>query len=303
LKQEIFSTIGGVDPKEASNCHINNLNSIYLELLNLNLLKSINKVVATSGPGLITSLGTGYFFALALSQKIKCDFISSNHLLSHLASVFITQNQRIEEPILGLVVSGGHTIGFLFSEGESKVILNTIDDALGELYDKVGRMLELGYPAGRKIDDLAKKGETLLFSLPHVKTEDNLLSFSGIKTFVKNFLEQNPSIVKEEREDFCFSFQSGLMNYFLRKISVIVEQKKVKSIILSGGVAANSLLRQGIVNSFPSCTTLIPELHYCTDNALMLASSISCSLTPYFLRIKDGLCKGTRKIFSTMRLK
>lgn len=272
---EIHKEYGGVVPEIASRQHIKNISAILeeaLEKANISM-KDIDYIAVTYAPGLIGALLVGISFGKALAYAYDIPIIPVHHIKGHIYGNFI--EHEIQLPAIALVVSGGHT-NIIHIDKEYKFINmgQTLDDAVGESYDKVSRVLGLGYPGGPIIDKLAKLGNSKNISLPEPKVEAYDFSFSGVKTAVINYV--NKANMKGEtinNEDLAASFQEKVVDILVKKTIKAVEEKKVKSIILAGGVAANSHLRLKMkeVAGEKEVEVYYPAMEYCTDNAAMIA--------------------------------
>ncbi|MCI0450524.1 MAG: tRNA (adenosine(37)-N6)-threonylcarbamoyltransferase complex transferase subunit TsaD [Chlorobi bacterium] len=274
--QYFHSEFGGIVPELASRAHIKTIDKIAGSALEKSGIKknNINLVAATRGPGLIGSLLVGYNYAKAFSIALNIPFIGINHIESHLFSCFIGQDE-IEFPFIALVVSGGHTILFLVKDYTNyNVFGETQDDAAGEAFDKVAKMLGLEYPGGPAIDNLAKDGDENYHSFPsaNLKAQIYDFSFSGIKTSVLYFLKKRfNDKSKLPLNDICASFQKAVVTSLVEKTMLAAKNFGIKSIAISGGVSANSKLRSGFLKfENDSYKIHFPEKIYSTDNAAMI---------------------------------
>lgn len=277
--QDFHSKYGGVVPELSSRAHL----QIVIPLLKDALKKSemeldqIDLICATAGPGLIGALLVGFTFAKGLAYSLNKPFIGVNHIEGHIYSGFLMQ-EKPEFPFLALVVSGGHTL-LLIVESFDKIkqLGTTADDAAGEAFDKVAKMLGLGYPGGPKIQKISCNGNPNKINFP-VASLDNPynFSFSGLKTSVLRYLQKNyhnSDIPEKDIPDIAASFQNAVIKALVGNTEKALVKFSVKSISLVGGVAANSELR----NSFTSLSKkyniklVIPDLEYCGDNAAMIA--------------------------------
>ena len=267
---------GGVVPEIASRMHIENITIVLKEALaqaNLNM-KNIDAIAVTQGPGLIGCLHVGVQAAKTLAWYYDKPLIPVHHLAGHIYANALVDD--IEYPLLALVVSGGHTeLVYLKHEYDFKIIGVTQDDAIGEAYDKVARVLGLPYPGGVAIDELFKEGKEN-YRLPEVKTNDPLnFSFSGIKSAVLQLKEREE---RNNREliiaDVAYAFQYAVIEQLIKRVKIAVDQYKPKHVVLAGGVAANSYLRKRMneeFNQHEDIKLTIPPLYCCTDNATMIA--------------------------------
>ncbi len=275
----IHEKYGGVVPEVASRKHVQKFISVFDEALKkANLTpKDIDLVAVTTHPGLIGSLLVGINAArsFALAHGIKC--VDVNHLTGHIYANYIESDFTF--PLLALVVSGGHTELILMKEHYDFTILGqTLDDAVGEAYDKVGRVMGLPYPGGVRVDNLAQTGKhTYNLPLVYLGNNDYNFSFSGIKSSVLNVINQ--AKMKGEEivvEDLCCSFQESVVKVLVDKTVKAAKEYNVKHVIMAGGVAANKGLRKVMtqeVNKLEDVKLTYPSLKYCTDNAVMIAVS------------------------------
>jgi len=276
---KIHEQYGGVVPEVASRRHIKKIIwAIDAALKQAGLTpKDIDLVAVTTHPGLIGSLlvGINAARAFALANGIKC--IGVNHITGHIYANYIESDFTF--PVLSLVVSGGHTELILMKDHyEFEVLGQTLDDAVGEAYDKVGRVMGLAYPAGPKVDKLAQTGNHK-YNLPlsYLDKASYDFSFSGIKSAVLNLI--NTCKMKNEEvniPDLCKSFQDSVVQVLVDKTIQAAMEYKAKHIIVAGGVAANSGLRMAMtsaVNSLNDVKLTFPKMRYCTDNAVMIAVS------------------------------
>lgn len=268
----IHSPFGGVVPELSAREHTRNIVPLLDRLLketNFDL-KDIDFVSFTLTPGLILSLVVGVAFAKAIAYQYNKPLVPVHHLEGHIYSVFL--EKKVDYPFLALVISGGHTDLYLVKNfGEYEFLGGTLDDAVGESYDKVAKMLGLGYPGGPIIDRLAREGKRL-YELPKPLLNDGSLnfSFSGLKTAVFNLLTKKKNIKKE---DVAFSFQETVIEILLKKTLKAIERTGVKRLVVVGGVSANSRLREVFkeASEKEGFELYIPSLHLSTDNALMIA--------------------------------
>ncbi len=280
--QSIHEKYGGVVPELASRKHQQNIiPTIHQAIREANIHKNeISAIAYTQGPGLLGSLLVGSSFAKSLSLTLDIPLIDVNHIHAHILVHFIENNQLSKPifPFIGVVLSGGHTqIIWVESYFEMKIIGTTLDDAIGEAFDKIGKKIGLGYPAGVKIDKLAKKGNATRFSFPIPKTPDLNVSYSGIKTAVINFLhkntQQNSNFINENINDICASVQDTLIKISMKKIEKAVLEKNNNRVVIGGGVSANSKLREILLEKEKKegWNVYIPPIEYTTDNAAMIA--------------------------------
>ena len=271
---------GGVVPEVASRIHVENISTVICEALKDAgiTMDEVDAVAYTQGPGLIGSLHVGVMAAKTIAFAYHKPLVPIHHITGHIfANAFI---EPLQFPLMALVVSGGHTeLVWMKEEYDFEVIGTTVDDAVGEAYDKVARVLGLGYPGGPAIDKLAKEGHMdERYQLPTPKTDSPYnFSFSGLKTAV---LQLNERLKKKGVEvnaaDMAYCFQETALNSLVRKTVEAVKEKQPRMVVLAGGVAANSRLRKLIQESMaavPECRLVIPPLKYCTDNAAMIGAS------------------------------
>lgn len=269
---EHFKEIGGVVPEMASRMHADNIFYVYEEAMEKANIKieDIDAIAVTQGPGLIGSLIVGVNFAKTLAMIYKKPLIGVNHLKAHIYAVNLEEEMKF--PHLSLIISGGHTeLIYLKDSMSFKKIGQTLDDAVGESYDKVARLLNLGYPGGPKIDELAKKGN-IVYDLPMPKNDESLdFSFSGLKSacfnMVNTYKMKNQEI---NREDFAASFQDVVVRTLLNKFSNAYKKYDVKQSSIVGGVSANSKIREEFIKKYDNM--IIPKLEFTTDNAAMIGS-------------------------------
>lgn len=268
---EIFKNFGGVIPMMASDLHVQNL-PILIKKIKEEFNDEFNKIKAvayTEKPGLVSSLRIGYICAEVISIFKKIPIIPINHLHGHVYAVEINDKNKIIYPAIAMVISGGHTSTFFLKEKLSfETIGKTLDDAAGELLDKVARKLGLNYPGGPEIEKLSIGGKHK-FKIPIYNNLKNLnYSFSGIKTHCINLIN-NSNFNEEEKRDFAFSLQETVFENIINKLKIAINKYKPKTLILSGGVSSNSFLRNKF-NNIKNIKILIPEKKYCTDNAAMI---------------------------------
>ncbi|MDD2584820.1 MAG: tRNA (adenosine(37)-N6)-threonylcarbamoyltransferase complex transferase subunit TsaD [Bacteroidales bacterium] len=281
--QDVHKKYGGVIPELASRAHQQNVVPVTQEaILEAGIDKSeIDAIAFTRGPGLLGSLIVGTSFAKGLALSLNVPLVDVNHLQGHLLSPFLKEHGVEREypsfPFLALLVSGGHTQIVKVNDFLSFDVLgHTIDDAVGEAFDKCAKIMELGYPGGPVVDKLAKLGNPNKFKFSKPKIEGYNYSFSGVKTsllyFLRDNLKEDPSFITNNINDLCASFQKTLIDILLIKLIKAVEETSIKEITLSGGVSANSYLRRRITQEGLNrgWKTYLPELKYTTDNAAMI---------------------------------
>lgn len=268
------AAFGGVIPEVASRIHIENISIVLEEAIKTaNLqIEDIDAFAITQGPGLIGSLHVGLIAAKTLAWFYNKPLIPIHHITGHIyANQFVDD---LQYPLLALVVSGGHTeLVLLKEEYNFEILGSTQDDAIGEAYDKVARVMGLPYPGGPHIDRLAKEGKKN-YKLPKVKTQNPLdFSFSGLKSAVLQLIQKN----KEElnHADLSYAFQEAALNEIIDKTKMALSQYDVEHFVLAGGVAANSRLRERVLelnHGFPTLKITIPPMWCCTDNAAMIGA-------------------------------
>lgn len=271
---KIHEEYGGVIPEIAAREHLEAINVVIDEAFKQAGIKGddISAFAGTVGPGLVGCLLVGMNAAKSLALAYDKPFIGINHLNAHLAANFIDTD--LEPPFIALLVSGGHTqIIKVASYSDMKIIGETIDDAVGEAYDKVARLIGLPYPGGPKLDKLAQVGNPNAFKLPEAKVGEYDFSFSGLKTaalrLVKSFDGKELPL-----NDICASFQECVSSTLYKKVLHALEETGYKQVVLAGGVAANSEIRKKIFSLQDlGYKAYAPAMKYCTDNASMVASA------------------------------
>ncbi len=280
--QKIHEQYGGVVPELASRDHQKNILPVVdLALKKAGILLSdLSAIAITRGPGLMGSLLVGLSFAKSLSIALQIPLIEVNHMQAHVLAHFIKDNENKPSPpfpFICLTLSGGHTqLIKVNSYFDFDLIGETIDDAIGEAFDKAAKILGLSYPGGPIIDTLAKKGNKTRFKFSNSKISGYNYSFSGIKTsflyFIQNESKKNPLFIKENIEDICASYQCHLINTVLLNAKRLLVESGIKHFAIAGGVSSNSELRQqvGLLNDELDIRTYILNNEYCTDNAAMI---------------------------------
>lgn len=281
-QEDIHSVYGGVVPELASRAHLQRIDNLFNLAIKRNKLKieDIDIIGVTNRPGLKGSLLVGVSFACGLAYRLKKPIYFINHLHAHLSVNFL--NGNVEFPALGLVISGGHT-SFFYIENyiNFKEVGKTLDDACGETFDKVGRLLGLPYPGGPNIEKEAEKGNenSIKFPIPMISSNSLDFSFSGLKTAVNYYVKKYG---KKNIPDICASFQKVVADFICKKIKIALKKYNVKSFLLGGGVARNLYLQKRIKEVIPDNIKLfIPEKELCLDNGVMVASMA------YFLNINS----------------
>ena len=271
---DIHARYGGVVPEVASRAHVDLITPVIAQALIEAGIEhhDLDLVAATRGPGLIGSLLVGVSAAKSLALVWNKPFIGVNHLEGHLYSSFL-EEPNLELPMIILLVSGGHTMLVSMDEHLTyRVLGQTLDDAAGEAYDKVARYLGLGYPGGPIIDRLATSGQSeISFPRPMIG-EGYDFSFSGLKTAVINYVRKNPD---ELDENIAASFQEAVVEVLVTKTIRAAKDENAVSVCIGGGVAANSRLREAILDACPKegLKPFIPSRSYCTDNAAMIGAA------------------------------
>jgi len=279
---ELHRPYGGVVPEMATREHLRNLPLLVPQVMKeLNLpLDAIDAVAATEGPGLASSLLIGHSYGRALAVALSKPMIGVNHLEGHLYSPFIANRRAVEFPFVGLIASGGHTL-LAHALGWDRYVKlgSTVDDAAGEAFDKVAKLIGLPYPGGPEIERMAVKGNPEAFGLPRSFPErDNLnFSFSGLKTAVRFFYEKSPQMQSEPEwaHDLCASFQKAVVDVLVRKSVQAVTQARVERLAVSGGVLCNKMLRDELEFACyeAGIDLIVAEPLFCTDNAGMIAGT------------------------------
>ena len=267
--QSIHQKYGGVVPEIASREHEKYLPNITNKVLNdANMrFKDIEAIAVTNGPGLMGSLLSGISFAKGLAQALDIPIIPINHLEAHLNSVFIDHSE-LEAPFINLLVSGGHTqLWLVKSMFKYELLGETLDDACGEAFDKGAKKMNLNYPGGPEIENLAKKGNRDLINFPRPMINDNSFnfSFSGLKTSLINCVNED----NYNFQDIAASYQEAIVDTLINKFIKAMDKFSVDSGIICGGVAANKRLRKKL--SELDKKIIYPSMKYCTDNADMIA--------------------------------
>ncbi len=282
--QDVHKAYGGVVPELASRAHEQNIVPVVSEAISRAGIQAsdLTAIAFTRGPGLLGSLLVGTSFAKSLGLALGIPIVEVNHLQGHILAGFVKQKDKpvVQPafPYLCLLVSGGNSqIVKVNSPLDFEILGQTIDDAVGEAFDKCSKMMGLGYPGGPVIDRLAKQGDPLRFKFakPHIPGLD--YSFSGIKTsllyFVRDEVAKDPDFMEKNKEDICASFQKTLIDILMDKLIKAAKQTGIKEITIGGGVSANSGLRDRIVSEGKKrgWNTYLPEFKFTTDNAAMIA--------------------------------
>jgi len=279
LSQTVHTKFGGVIPEVASREHIKNIIPIYEEALEAAgvTLDDIGLVAATMGPGLVGPLLVGLTFAKGIAYSRKIPFVPVNHLEGHLTAN-ILEHSELDKHHITLIVSGGHTMLVeVKAFGEYKILGQTRDDAAGEAFDKVAKLMGLGYPGGAALDKLAQQGDPKYFRFPRaVMKQKYEFSYSGLKTAVAIYLEKLKSDEFEEHKaDIAASFQEAVVAVLVKKTLRVAQEKNIRDVTISGGVAANSRLRSRLGEELARMKKRLfyPSTLLCTDNAAMIAAA------------------------------
>ena len=273
---------GGVVPEMATREHLRNLPILVPRVMREARLKlsAIDGIAATSGPGLASSLLIGHSYARALAVALSKPMMGINHLEGHLYSPFLSNQRPVEFPFVGLIASGGHTLLVQALSWNRYVKLgSTVDDAAGEAFDKVAKLINLPYPGGPEIEKLAKMGNPEAYGLPRSFPErDNLnFSFSGLKTAVRFFYEKSPHVQADPvwGYDLCASFQKAVVDVLVRKSIQAATMARVTRLVASGGVLCNKTLRDELGNACQEAglELILASPAFCTDNAAMIAGT------------------------------
>ena len=280
--QKIHIEYGGVVPELASRAHQQNIVPVVDQALKkANVDKSqLSAIAFTRGPGLMGSLLVGTSFAKSLAYGLGIPLIDVNHMSAHILAHFIDEEgfNKPPFPFLAMTISGGHTqivkVNHYF---DMEVIGETIDDAVGEAFDKSGKILGLGYPAGPEIDKRAQIGDPKAFKFTKPKVDGLNFSFSGLKTAILYFIQketkENPNFIEENLNDICASIQYTIIGILIDKLKIASKQTGIKHIAIGGGVSANSGIRKALKDGEAKFgwTTYVPKFEFTTDNAAMIA--------------------------------
>jgi len=279
--QKIHEEFGGVVPELASRAHQQNIVPVVHQALDSANIdkKQLSAIAFTRGPGLMGSLLVGTSFAKSLALGLDIPLIEVNHMEAHILAHFIDgeDDGQPEFPFLALTISGGHTQIVLVKDYfDMEILGETLDDAVGEAFDKSAKILGLPYPGGPLVDKNAQKGNPNAFPFPKPKVDGLNFSFSGLKTSILYFVQReaakNPKFVTENLEDVCASIQKTIIGILMDKLKKAVAQTDIQRIAIGGGVSANSGIRYALTNAENELGwgTYIPKFEYCTDNAAMI---------------------------------
>ena len=280
--QEVHAKYGGVVPELASRAHQQNIVPVVQQAIEQAGIDTshLSAIAFTRGPGLMGSLLVGTSFAKSLSLGLQIPLIDVNHMQGHILAHFIDeQDAKIPPfPFICLTISGGHTqIVKVSNHFDMEILGETIDDAVGEAFDKSAKILGLPYPGGPLIDKHAKQGNPKAFQFTKPKVGDLDFSFSGLKTgilyFIQKKIKENPNFITENLTDICASIQHTIVEILMDKLKNAVKQTGIKHIAIAGGVSANSEIRKRLLHAQKhwGWTAYIPKFEYTTDNAAMIA--------------------------------
>jgi len=304
--QKIHEAYGGVVPELASRAHQQNIVPVVDQALKkANITKEqLNAIAFTRGPGLMGSLLVGTSFAKSLAYGLDIALIDVNHMQAHILAHFIDEEgfDKPSFPFLAMTISGGHTqIVKVDGYFGMTVIGETIDDAVGEAFDKSGKILGLGYPAGPEIDKRAKLGNPKAYKFTKPKVGGLNFSFSGLKTailyFVQREVKANPNFIEENLNDICASIQYTIIGILIDKLKLATKETGINYIAIGGGVSANSGIREALKNGEQKFgwTTFIPKFEFTTDNAAMIA------IVGYLKYLEDDFAE--QNVMASARLK
>ncbi len=279
--QKIHEEYGGVVPELASRAHQQNIVPVvHQALATANIDKKLVSAIAfTRGPGLMGSLLVGTSFAKSLAMGLKVPLIEVNHMQAHILAHFIEDGDKAKPrfPFLALTISGGHTqIVKVKDYFDMEILGETLDDAVGEAFDKSAKLLGLPYPGGPFLDRYAQQGNPDAFQFPEPKVDGLNFSFSGLKTSILYFIQKqsksDPDFIKEHLNDICASIQKRIISILINKLEMAAEQTGIKEIAIGGGVSANSGIRAALkqMEGSHGWNTYIPKFEYCTDNGAMI---------------------------------
>ncbi|NQW35659.1 MAG: tRNA (adenosine(37)-N6)-threonylcarbamoyltransferase complex transferase subunit TsaD [Flavobacteriales bacterium] len=280
--QEIHAKYGGVVPELASRAHQQNIVPVVAQAIKESGISKnqLDAIAFTQGPGLMGSLLVGVSFAKSLAMALNIPLLAINHMQAHVLAHFIEyENSKIPTfSFLCLTISGGHTqIVKLTDYFSFEILGQTIDDAVGEAFDKSAKILGLDYPGGPFVDKYAQFGNPLSFKFPYPKTKNPLdFSFSGLKTavlyFIQKKVKENPDFITQNRDDICASIQHTIINILMTKLELAVTQTGIKQVAIAGGVSANSGIRKALQQAETDLgwQCFVPKFEYTTDNAAMI---------------------------------
>lgn len=305
--QKIHEEYGGVVPELASRAHQQNIVPVVHQALRKANIdkKQLSAIAFTQGPGLMGSLLVGTSFAKSFSMGLNIPLIAVNHMEAHILAHFIKDNTQKAPPFpfLALTISGGHTqIVKVSGYFQMEVLGETIDDAVGEAFDKSAKILGLPYPGGPLIDRYAQQGNPKAYTFPKPKVGQLEFSFSGLKTSILYFVEkqtqENPAFIEENLADICASIQFTIVDYLMDKLKNAVKETGITHVAIGGGVSANSEIRNVLKQAEieHGWTTYIPKFEYCTDNAAMIAMVGELGFAEQHYAKKDVVAKARMKL-------
>ena len=281
-QEDIHGPYGGIVPELACRRHVDVIDLVVERALEAAgvLPSDLSAIAVTQGPGFMGALLVGISFAKAMAYRHQKPLIGINHLEGHMAAISLEPDQfkEIPFPLIGLVVSGGHTNLYMASSlTDYTLIGKTMDDAAGEAFDKGSMMLGLGFPGGPVIDQIAKKGDpsAIRFPRPSLAKKTHNFSFSGLKTALRYYLQKQGKLSASHLADIAAGFQQAIVDVLVAKCLTAMNQYKAEGLVVSGGVAANSLLRKTLENRLKGTGRIlaIPKPSYCTDNGAMIAAA------------------------------
>jgi N6-L-threonylcarbamoyladenine synthase len=279
--QKIHEEFGGVVPELASRAHQQNIVPVIdRALAKANIDKNqLSAIAFTRGPGLLGSLLVGTSFAKSMALGLGIPLIEVNHMQAHILAHFISEKgyDKPTFPFLAMTISGGHTqIVLVRNYFDMEILGETLDDAVGEAFDKTAKILGLPYPGGPLVDKLAQLGNPLTYKFPRPKVKGLNFSFSGLKTSILYFIQkevlEHPNFIEQNKEDICASIQYTIVGILMDKLKKAVKQTGITQVAIGGGVSANSGIRQALKEAEATLgwKTFIPKFEYCTDNAAMI---------------------------------
>lgn len=299
---DVHHPYGGVVPELASRKHMEAIVPVVTEALAASGMdsKQLDAIAVTQGPGLVGALLVGFCFAKSFAFALDIPWVGVNHLEGHINSLFLEENPPLF-PFVALLASGGHTsIYYVTSHTQFEVVGQTRDDAAGEAFDKVAKMLGLGYPGGGVIDRLATQGdpEKIVFPRPFLDKSTFDFSFSGLKTAVRRYIEKNMDVYQEQIPDIAAGFQESVVDVLSFKVVHAALMKGCEHIAIVGGVAANNRLRERVRHEadLNGLTVHVPSIDLCSDNAAMIAATGYHYLTAGTV---SGLCDD---VYSRVRM-
>lgn len=280
--QEVHRIYGGVVPELASRAHMQNILPVVDSAIKKAgiTLQDLDAIAFTKGPGLMGSLVVGTSFAKSLALALDIPLIDVNHMHGHVLAHFIDDEDKPKPafPFICMTVSGGHTQLVLVKDYlDMEIVGTTLDDAVGEAFDKAAKMVGFEYPGGPLVDKFAKEGDPLRFKFARPRVDGYNFSFSGLKTSILYFLQaeekKNPNFIEENKADLCASIQYTIIEILMKQLKRVAKDLGISEIAIAGGVSANSGLRAALADygKRHGWNTYIPRFEYCTDNAAMIA--------------------------------